>query len=108
MGSHVAQTYQDRTEVQNWHTISADSVSWANVTTAIVSPKLGRLLVIRGKYLITSGLPCHRSFHHADKESPEESSAGNICEARFWPKAESRKPTAESRFSWMKLPASQV
>ena len=29
---------------------------WANVTTPIVSPKLGGLLVIRGKYLITSGL----------------------------------------------------
>lgn len=57
MGSHAAQTCRDWTEVRNWHTISANAVSWANVTTLIVSPKLVRLLVIRGKYLITSGLP---------------------------------------------------
>ena len=62
MGSHATQTYRDQTEVQNWHTISADSVSWANVTTLIVSPKLGRLLVIRGKYLITTGLPLQAVF----------------------------------------------
>jgi hypothetical protein len=82
MGSNAAQTYRDRTKVQNWHTISADSVSWANVTTLIVSPKLVRLLVIRGKYLITSGLPCHRSFNHADKELARKAQPGNTSEAR--------------------------
>jgi hypothetical protein len=88
MGSNAAQTYRDRTKVQNWHTISADSVSWANVTTLIVSPKLVRLLVIRGKYLITSGLPCHRSFNHADKELARKASRV------IPPKADSREPKA--------------
>src|SRR6185312_9872235 len=104
MGSHAAQTYRDRTKAQNWHTISADSVSWANVTTLIVSPKLGRLLVIRGKYLITSGLPLPSCFT-TQTPSHGGGTAGKNLRTPFDRKAESRQPTA---FSWMKSSASQV
>src|SRR6185312_4851475 len=94
MGSHAAQTYRDRTEVQNWHTISADSVSWANVTTLIVSPKLVRLLVIRGKYLITSGLPVPRLLPPRPHRVTEESTGSRNLADPVWRKADTRKPAA--------------
>lgn len=58
----------------NRHTIGVDCVNWANVITIIVSPKLVRLLVIRGKYLITSGLPAP-GFRIAQ---PVKTQAGNL------------------------------
>src|SRR5690349_15625915 len=105
MGSRPEPIPLRRTKGPKRQFIGLDGVGWANVTTLIVSPKLVRLLVIRGKYLITSGLLLGRILHHGDTKPPRKAQPGGTCGSVL---AESRQPRAESLFSRMKSPASPV
>jgi len=90
MGSRPEPIPLRRTKGPKRQFIGLDGVGWANVTTLIVSPKLVRLLVIRGKYLITSGLPLPACF--TETRSHGGSPAGR--DVPVWPKADSREPKA--------------
>src|SRR6185312_1616634 len=105
MGSRPEQTPSCRTKGPKRRTISVNCVSGANVTTIIVSPKLVRLLVIRGKYLITTGLLLEASFTTErptlGRKSTWQIRGGNV----------GRTPTLalpDPTFSWMKFSSSVV